>query len=489
MVMSTDLVKILGNGLVLDKDDVLQQYYSDMSFARSIRVHCAVKPGTMEQVQAVVKWANETGTPLVPVSSGPPHFRGDTVPSPAAAGAVIVDVSGMKKIIRVDRRNRVCMIEPGVTFGELIPTLEKEDLAPLITFVPRSTKSVVTSFLEREPITIPRFHWEAQDPLYCVEVIYGNGDMFRTGSAFGPGTLEEQWAVGRAQVRGMGPSQVDFTRLLQGAQGTMGIVTWASLKCRPLPKIKETYLVPSANLETLIDFANKILWRKLGEELFIVNNLTMSAIFNKDNNEIAEMAANLPPWILVYSIDGAGLMPQEKVDYQRADSLELGQSFGLELKKVLGSVNAGDLEKTISRPSSEPYWKLRLKGGCQDVLFLTTLDKTQLFVKKMREIAGDRAYATGDMGIYIQPMAQGTNCHMEFNLMYDPENVHEAEKVSRINNEGCEMLANMGAFFSRPYGPWARFAFGHDAQTVIALKKVKSIFDPSGVMNPGKLCF
>jgi FAD/FMN-containing dehydrogenase len=489
MAATTDLAKLIGKENVLDSKDVLEAYSKDMSFARPMRSHCVVKPKSMEEVQKVVKWANSNNTPVVPVSSGGPHFRGDTVPSLVGAGAVIVDVSGMKKIMRVDRRNRVCMVEPGVTFGELIPALEKEGLAPLITFVPRSNKSVLTSFLEREPFTIPRLHWEAQDPLYCVEVIYGSGEMFRTGSAFGPGTLEEQWAVGRAQVRGMGPSQVDFTRLLQGAQGTMGIVTWGSIKCRPLPKVKETYLVGSDNLEKLVDFAYKILWKKLGEELFIVNALTLSAILNPDGRKIAEMAATLPPWILVYSIDGSGLMPQEKVDYQRADSSELAQSFKLELKKAIGKVSADAVEKTISHPSSEPYWKLRYKGSCQDVLFLTTMDKTPGFVKKMHELAGDCDYPAGNVGIYIQPMAQGTNCHVEFDLMFDPGNKDEAQNVSRINSEGSEALADMGAFFSRPYGPWAKFAFGRDVQTVIALRKVKSIFDPNGVMNPGKLCF
>ena len=489
MAATTDLAKLIGKENVLDGKDVLEAYSKDMSFARPMLSRCVVKPKTMEEVQKVVKWANSTNTPLVPVSSGSPHFRGDTIPGLVGAGAVIVDVSGMKKIIRVDRRNRVCMVEPGVTFGELIPALKKEDMAPLITFVPRSNKSVVTSFLEREPFTIPRYHWEAQDPLYCVEVIYGSGDMFRTGSAFGPGTLEEQWAAGRAQVRGMGPSQVDFTRLLQGAQGTMGIVTWASIKCRPLPKIKETYLVASDKLETLIDFAYKILFKKLGEELFIVNNLTLAAILNKDSSKIAEMAANLPPWVLVYSIDGAGLLPQEKVDYQTADSMELAQSFGLELKKVAGGAKADDVEKIISHSSTEPYWKLRYRGNCHDMLFLTTMDKTPGFVKKMHELAGGCNYPAGDMGIYIQPMAQGTNCHIEFNLMLDPRNTGLAEKVSHIDSEGCEALAHMGAFFSRPYGPWAKFAFGHDAQTVVALRKVKEVFDPNGIMNPGKLCF
>jgi hypothetical protein len=182
-------------------------------------------------------------------------------------------------------------------------------------------------------------------------------------------------------------------------------------------------------------------------------------------------------------------MPQEKVDYQRADSMELAQSFGLELKKVVGSAKADDVEKIIAHPSTEPYWKLRYKGNCHDMLFLTTMDKTPGFVKKMHELARDCNYPAGDMGIYIQPTAQGTNCHIEFNLMLDPKNTDLAEKVSQIDSEGCEALARMGAFFSRPYGPWAKFAFGYDTQTVVALRKVKAVFDPNGIMNPGKLCF
>jgi hypothetical protein len=141
-------------------------------------------------------------------------------------GVVIVDLSKMKKIIRVDRRNKVVVLEPGVTFSELIPTLAKEDLAPLMPLMPRSTKSVVASALETEPIITPKYHLEAQDPLACAEVIFGSGELFRTGDAVGPGDLEDQWKAGKAQSRGIGPAYVDFSKLLQCAMGSVGIVTW-----------------------------------------------------------------------------------------------------------------------------------------------------------------------------------------------------------------------------------------------------------------------
>ena len=72
-----------------------------------------VKPRNVDEVQEIVLWANQTQTPLVPVSSGGPHFRGDTLPT--APESVIVDLSGMKRIPKIDRRNRLALIEPGTS--------------------------------------------------------------------------------------------------------------------------------------------------------------------------------------------------------------------------------------------------------------------------------------------------------------------------------------------------------------------------------------
>ncbi len=114
-----ELAKIVGAENVVDAPEILEAYSRDQSFVPPRMPRLVVKPKNADEVQSIVKWANQTGTPLVPVSSGPPHFRGDTVPS--TGGAMIIDLSRMKRIIRIDRRNRIIMIEPGVTFGELQP--------------------------------------------------------------------------------------------------------------------------------------------------------------------------------------------------------------------------------------------------------------------------------------------------------------------------------------------------------------------------------
>jgi FAD/FMN-containing dehydrogenase len=196
MIEREKLVKIVGAGNVSYEKATLAEYSSDMSFVNAVKPVCVVRPANTTAIQKLVELANKTLTPLVPVSSGPPHFRGDTVPG--IGGAVIVDLSGMRKIIRITRKNRVAMVEPGVTFGEMIPAVEKEGLRLNMPLLPRKTKTVIGSLLEREPVLLPKYHWDISDPLACVEAVFGCGEIFRTGQAAGPGTIEEQWAAGGA---------------------------------------------------------------------------------------------------------------------------------------------------------------------------------------------------------------------------------------------------------------------------------------------------
>ena len=63
------------------------------------------------------------------------------------------------------------------------------------------------------------------------------------------------------------------------------------------------------------------------------------------------------------------------------------------------------------------------------------------------------------------------------------------EHVRRLFNEASEQLISNGAFFTRPYGPWARMMYSRMESYARELKKIKKIFDPINIMNPGRLCF
>ncbi len=448
---------------------------------------CIVKPGTAAEIGQIVKLARDNQTPLVPVSSGPPHFRGDTVPG--TGGAVVVDLSGMKKIIHIDREARACMFEPGVTFGELIPAVTKAGLRLNMPLLPRATKSVVGSLLEREPVVMPQYHWDIADPLNCVEIYYGTGDMFRTGAAAGSGTIEEQWAVGGAQVEAAGPSTASWYRIIQGAQGTMGIVTWASARCEILPKLEDAYFAGSGSLEKIIDLVHWLVRLRIANECFILNNVNLAAMIAGRGSEYKQIKDALPPWVLFYSVAGYDFLPEERTAGQAADAWDAAQKLGLEPVKVLGGVAAADFLKMVQQPSAEPYWKIRQKGACEDVMFLTIHDKLPGIVKKMNKEATKAGYNALEMGIYIQPLVQGSNIHAEFNLFYDPAEGKDAARVKALAVNTIDPLMAKGAFFSRPYGESTGLIMNKDAATVETLRKVKAILDPDNIMNPGKLCF
>ena len=488
MIPKEKLVKTVGAGSVSYKPAALEEYSRDVSFVNAVRPECVVRPKNAAEVQALVKLANETLTPLVPVSSGPPHFRGDTVPG--AGGAIIVDLSKMKKIINVDRARRVAMVEPGVTFGELIPAAAREGIRLNMPLLPRESKTVVGSLLEREPVIMPKYQWDVSDPLACVEVIFGSGDEFRTGQAAGPGTVDEQWAVGGVQKAPYGPGVASWHRLIQGAQGTIGIVTWASMRCELVPALEEPFVVGSANFAALLEMASWLIRLRMVNECFILNSTDLAAVFAKKwPADYHRLRNALPPFTLFYTVAGYEFFPEERVKTFVNDITKITQRLGLEAVRSAGGISANEILKAVQQPCPEPYWKLRYKGAFEDVFFLTINDKLENLISVMNNLAEKTGYPTSDMGIYVQPVVQGTGVHCEFTLFYDPASPGEIERVRGLAKAAVKGLMAHGAFFSRPYGENTGAIVNRDAASVAVLNKLKKIFDPNRVMNPGKAGF
>jgi len=319
-----------------------------------------------------------------------------------------------------------------------------------------------------------------------MEVVFGSGDLYRTGSAAGPGTIEEQWETGAAQKNPLGPGQWDALRLVQGSQGTMGIVTWGSVKLELAPKEEKCFFAAADRLEDLIDFTYRIQKFKLVDVCFVMNAAALSAVWA---HETGGSSVGFPPWILVYSISGYEYFPTERIEYIEKEIDEIAGETSASPVSDISGVTADEIVRLITKPCCEPHWKKRQRGSCRDIFFITTLDRGPRFLEIMGARMKDRHFPESDLGIYIQPVQQGRNCHLEFSLMHDGENPVEAERVSSLFEEVSEAFLKAGAFYSRPYGIWADLAYRNDPHTVKALRMVKDMLDPGNVMNPGRLCF
>ncbi len=476
------LEKICGSKSISNNPDVLNNYSEDMSFFPGKMPNSVVWPSNPKEIEEILKLANNEKFSVIPISSSTGlRHHGDTLPH--RSNTVILDLSKMKKILSIDRKNRVVMVEPGVTFGDLISTLKEHGLRLLHPLHPKEYKSVVASALEREPITIPRYHWDSSDPLLCTEVIFGTGDLFRTGTAAGPGTINELQEVGQAHVNPMGPTQFSPFRVIQGAQGSLGIVTWATLKLELIPTIQNVFHLQSDNIQELMDLQHELIKYRLCNEIFILNNLNLACLVKNTSLEILNLAKTLSKWNLIFIIAGRGKLADDKLKYLEGDINKIIKELHLENRKSINEINDNEILKCVSESTSEP-WKMRLKGSYQDIFFLSNFERIPEFISMVETEFQE------DLGIYIQAINQGTSYHCEFDLFYDPNDIEAVANIKEKFLKISKNLMDSGAFFNRPYGLWAKEVYKrHSDQTEIALKKVKKIFDPNNVLNPGVLCF
>jgi len=442
------------------------------------------RPSDPDELQRLVRRANEAGLNLVVASSTGDHRRGGLA---AERDHVLIDLSRWRKVPWINRRNRVCLIEPGVTYGDLLEALHPHGMTIPVPLSPRNGKSVVASVMDREPSTWSNRQWDAADPVASTEIIFGSGDLFRTGAAGGPGTLEQQRASGGAQKSPAGPSQTDFHRVVQGSQGTMGIVTWITMRAELRPSVEKPFLLGADSLERLIPFMYEVQRPWLGEHSFLLDRTAAAMLMSAHGaGPFEAIRDSLPGYICLQNIAGFERMPKERVRYQEEDIRAIAERHGLTLNTSLGRVPAEGLLRAATRPCGDVDWRHRLRGCCLSVFFLTTLDRAPGLVSLFIEQACGGGLDAASVGSYVQPVVQNHACHVEMMVPFDPGAPDEVERMRALERATVPALAKAGAFFGRPHGSAAEVVFGQNPIGYEILRKMKPIFDPNGVLNRGK---
>ncbi len=488
------LIEIFGERYIDDSPEALDSYASCPGFVGGYRPDFIVRATNSSQIVDLIKYANETKTPVVTVSSSGSHRHGGTVPS--APQAIILDLSGMKNVYYIDNVFRVAAFEAGLTYGELAPILEKAGLMFDTTLAPRAEKSVVASLLETEPRINSNSQWASTDPLRATETIWGDGTLMRTGDAaivpMGM-PVDEAFKIAEDEFHShslgaSGPEDIDYYRLLTGAQGTMGAVTWVTAKCNFIPKLSDMFLFPTNDLDKAIDFLYNVEHIRFSDGLFLLNSMNFACLMGYEGSDAVQLQEKLPGWIACAVASSRNLAPELRYKAQVTGLSDCASKAGLEMVGAVGGIPACEvMEKAYHPCAPGKYWRDGLKGASADIFFLTTLDCTQKFVEKMYEIASDIGFPASSIGVYIQPKHMGTSCRIEFTIPYDPADKAGTAKARTLFERAPKEFCDMGGYFSRPYGDWARMQLGRDAMGASTLKRLKDILDPNGIMNTGKL--
>jgi FAD/FMN-containing dehydrogenase len=445
---------------------------------------CILHPGNADELAAIIQYANQSNLSLTVTSSTGAHRKGGITNQ---GEHILIDLSQWKKIDLIDRRNRVCRIEPGITYGELSEALSAHGMTIPMPLSPRNGKSVLAAVMDREPTTWANKQWDSSDPAGSTEFFFGSGERFRTGAAGGPGSIEQQRLSGGAQKHSAGPSQTDFHRVVQGSQGTMGIVTWITLRTEIMPTLQEAFLIGAGKLDDLLDYSYAVQRRLLGEQFFILNRTAAAWLISGEATQTFEaLRSSLPEFVCLQNIAGFERLPGERLAYHKQDIERIAHQSNLRLEAQIGRLEAAELFNKATHPCGETDWRDAPLGGCLSIFFQSTLDRMPALLKAFTETAAGSGIVEAEMGVYIQPMVQNHVCHMELMIPYHPGSSEQANRLRQLERQATIRLMDSGAFFSRPYGCAAELVWAQNPGNTRLVETIKGIFDPQQILQRSK---
>lgn len=466
----------------VEQDRLSQAELSDAPLAVSVghAGQAVVNPKTPEDIEAMVKWARGKSVRLGTSSSS---AQSSAPLADLGVIDVLMDLSGMNKVFHVDPEDGVAIIEAGVTFADIDKVLAAQGLRSMKPLLPAAGKSVLASYIEREPLTITREQWDVLDPMGSAQIIFGSGERFYTGNASNQGSMEEHWKSGLRYMTATGPVGTDFLRVMQGSQGTLGVLTWSAIFCDRIPEAEQSFFIADNDQDKLISVMAELNYRRIGSEIFLSNKAHLAAVAKACGKTIDTAA--LPEWVLFANFTANCDLSEERVAFEVSDLNDITSNAGVKPVAELSGFAASDVMAAHANLPKGDY-RDGPTGDHRSVVFLTQADRTPGFGTIATTLATKHGLSASDVAVYIQPRLQGRNCSVEIIL---PVQSGQEDKANAYIDELAQATCDAGGFYSRPYGDWTDMAYEKNPDLVPYLRHCKSMFDPDGILHPGRLGF
>ncbi len=464
------LCAIVGKKYVVSDPASLSSYCSDnISFIPIRYPIMAVKPATTEEIESVLNIARHHKMPVTPISS---CNRGHGAGIPSVPG-LIIDMRRLNNIHLIDVSCRNAIIEPGVTFKQLQSAAKEKGLRVLLPLELPSDCSVLSTYLEMTPLYAwPKYGTES---ILTMEVLLPNGELIKTGLAALPVIDNPYFPFGTT------PSY--FNKVWFGGQGTLGIVTKATVKLKTDHLNKKVLYLPYDSFEKSTPILKEI--KKLDSpiEYFVVNNTYLSGLLSNNGSEFDSLRNKLPPITTLIVLRGE----KEQIEYQAEDLLDLVNKMGFKILYKLPEIIEAD-EKILHEIEFSTGYKRfnKFKGGYAVIPFICMVRQIPIFNTIIASIAKQFNYNIHDIGALLLPV-EPSRVHFQYSFYFNPNNTQEYIKVKKLFQAISSTLIKIGAFFSRPYGAWAGQVYAKSGAYKSMIKLIKDEIDPEHIMNHGKL--
>ena len=326
----------------------------------------AVAPDSVEQVQAIMKIANEFKIPVYPFSTGKNLTYGGS--APVLSGSVILELRRMNRILEISEQNACVLVEPGVTYFDLYRHIREQGLKLWIDCPDPGWGSLVGNALDHGAgrTALPyRDHFEA----HCgMEIVMADGELVRTGMGALPGA--KSWQQFRD---GVGP-------IVDGlfAQSNFGVVTKMGFWLMPEPEAALTCSAAVRRRDDIGPFvaamADLIYRGIIPSQTGVVSPVMgdwRKARAGDDSAQAADAFAasrNLPFWTSEFTFYGPPAVIQAQSDYARSRLLAIpGATYaeGARYSFPLTDAQVRDTadKHTLGIPSLEIFTSRRFPGS------------------------------------------------------------------------------------------------------------------------------
>jgi glycolate oxidase len=447
------LEKIVGPGHLTDRETDLQCYGYDAT-AYFCRPEAVIFPGNAEEISAVLRLANEQRFPVVPRGAGS-GMSGGSVP---IQGGVVLVLSRLNRIIKIDRENFLAVVEPGVVNRELQQAVEALGL-----FYPPDPASMNFSTLGGN---VAECAGGARAVKYGVtrDYVLGLTAVLPTGEIMKTGVQTAKGVVG-----------YDLTRLLVGSEGTLAVITEIILKLLPKPEARRPVLAFFNRLDLAAQAVVEILHGGvLPSTLEFMDQPSIRAVEDY-------LHLGLPPEaeaLLLVEVDG----DREEVERQSRRVLEACERLGAAGTRLARTeAEAEDIWKA-RRAVSSAIFRLRPNKINEDI----AVPRAQIpgAIRRFQEIA--RRF---DLLIVSFGHAGDGNIHV--NVMYDEQQEGQKARAHQAVEEIFKAVLELGGTLSGEHGiglaKAAYLSWELDPVNLSVMKKIKELFDPNRVLNPGKI--
>ncbi len=446
------LKKLLGEEWVSTGQSVRELHSHDESFHHPVLPDVVVWPHSTEEVSRVVAWAYEKGVPVTPWGAGT-SLEGNPIPT---QGGVVINFQEMKRILALHLEDFQVHVEAGIIYKDLNKTLSRHGL-----FFPPDPGAAATigGMIGNNASGIRTVKYGAtRDYVMRLTVVLPGGRVIRTGT--------------RSRKTSSG---YNLLSLFVGSEGTLGLVTEATLRLAPLPvnfmAVRATFPVIRAATDTVFQVMNS----GLGPAAMEFLDANVIAVLNRDRGLTME---EKPTLLMEFHGFSEGGLREEMAS----------------VEEICTDNGCTSLDKGIGAAERARLWEMRhltfesIKRHHPGLLPL--IMDVAVPLSSYSAMADYIKEEVGDLTAYVFGHAGDGNIHVV--VMDDPADGARWARVEKANQLIVRKAIEFGGTCTGEHGVGIGkrcFLPEEHGESLEIMRRIKELLDPRGLMNPGKFFF